>query len=430
MPRLNDVTVSQIREELKTGAAVKTVAAKFGVAYSSVSNIKNGRSHSNSDAPRQHHQPGTVPPTKAEVKPFDPTDQRVIELEAENINLKAELNVQKRSAKAAGKQHGLYRAIVDEIKEIKPLTVLPDIVKTQPRSDKIRESLVMHLSDGHHDEIVVPDECGGLEDYNFEISCRRAEKYIDTTLDFTQTALSNYNFTDLTILAYGDHTSGEIHGAVERSQFRNQFKNCFAIGRLHSLMIRDLAPFFKSINVVYVPGNHGRRSEKKNHHGAHDNWDFLIAKVAEMHCAAMPNVAFTIPNAFSVNVEINSVVFNVSHGDDIKGHQGIPFYGMMRRHGNLMKLGMMSGNTTAPIRYSVMGHHHVAASLQDMNGELLANGAWLGTNAYSYNSFSGYREPSQLIHGVNPKHGCTWKMNVQLRDSSEKLRTPRYVIEV
>jgi hypothetical protein len=94
-----------------------------------------------------------------------------------------------------------------------------------------------------------------------------------------------------------------------------------------------------------------------------------------------------------------------------------------------MKLGQMQ-NTTAPIRYSVMGHHHVAASLQDMNGELLANGAWVGTNAYSYNSFSGYREPSQLIHGVNPKHGVTWKMNVQIRDQAEKLRTPRYVIEV
>jgi transposase-like protein len=421
MTRLSDTTVQEIRAALQAGEGVGEVARKFNTTSSTVSNIKTGRSHG----------VGVETPVKAKPVPreFDPTDSRVIELEAEVINLKSELNVQKRSAKAAGKQHGLFRAIVDEIREIKPLTSLPPVVTPPSREGKIKESLVMHLSDGHHDEIVVPDECGGLEEYDFNISCRRAEKFVDTMIDFTQTALSNYNFTDLTILAYGDHTSGEIHGAVERSQFRNQFKNCFAIGRLHALMVRDLAPFFKSVNVVYVPGNHGRRSEKKNHHGAHDNWDYLIAKVTEMHCASMANVAFTIPNAFSINVEINGVVFNVSHGDDVKGHQGIPFYGMLRRHGNLMKLGQMQ-NTTAPIRYSVMGHHHVAASLQDMNGELLANGAWVGTNAYSYNSFSGYREPSQLIHGVNPKHGVTWKMNVQIRDQAEKLRTPRYVIEV
>jgi len=38
----------------------------------------------------------------------------------------------------------------------------------------------MHLSDGHHDQVVRPEEVGGLEDYNFPISCARAERYVDT----------------------------------------------------------------------------------------------------------------------------------------------------------------------------------------------------------------------------------------------------------
>lgn len=427
MAKLDTSKVLAIKAGLAAGKKVGALAKEFGTTTTAVSNIRTGRSHKavGTSLP-------VAPVEKASGKPakdFDPTDRRVVELEAENVNLKSEVQMYKRQAKAAGKQHGLFRAIVDEIAHIKPLDALPQVPTVPSRNKKIEESLVMHLSDGHHDEIVVPEECGGLEEYNFDISCRRAERYVDTLLEFTQDALSNYNFTDLTVLAYGDHTSGEIHGAVERSQFRNQFKNCFAIGRLHALMIRDLAPYFKAVNVVYVPGNHGRRSTKKDHHGAHDNWDYMIAEVARLHCGALPNVSFTVPNAFSINVEINGVVFNVSHGDDVRGHQGIPFYGMIRRHGNLLKLGQMT-RTTAPIRYSVMGHHHVAASLQDLNGELLANGAWVGTNAYSYNSFSGYREPSQLIHGVNPKHGVTWRMNVLLKDAAEKMRTPRYKIEV
>ena len=29
----------------------------------------------------------------------------------------------------------------------------------------------MHLSDGHHDQVVRPEEVGGLEDYSFPVSC-------------------------------------------------------------------------------------------------------------------------------------------------------------------------------------------------------------------------------------------------------------------
>src|SRR5690606_5648113 len=111
--------------------------------------------------------------------------------------------------------------------------------------------------------IVVPDECGGLEAYNFPIACARAEHYVDTVLEWTQGTLGNkFDFPRLTILAYGDQTSGEIHGHTQRSYFRNQFKNSFAIGQLLSLMIRDLSPRFAEVNVVCLAGNHGRRTPK------------------------------------------------------------------------------------------------------------------------------------------------------------------------
>lgn len=422
---LEKEVVAEIKAEIALGEkSLAEIARQRSVSRSTISHIANGRMYV--DVPTPKVAVGKVEVNSAQ---HDPTDMRVVELQSENISLKQELLIARRTAKAAGKQHGLFRAVADEIQSLKPFTALPLQVDRRIVKSKIQESLVMHLSDGHHDEIVVPEECGGLEEYNFEITSRRAERYVDTTLDFTLNALSNYQFTDLTILAYGDNTSGEIHGAMERSYFRNQFKNCLAIGRLHALMFRDLCPYFASVNVLYLPGNHGRRSNKKDHHGAHDNWDYLVAKTAETHCAAIPNLSFTIPNAFSANVEINGITFNVSHGDDCRGHQGIPFYSMLRRHGNLMKLGQMQ-NTRTPVRYSVMGHHHVAASLQDMNGACLVNGAWVGTNAYAYNSFSGYREPSQLIHGVNERHGVTWKMDVQLRGQDDREGPKRYKVEV
>lgn len=392
------------------GRKQEDIAAKIGCSRSLVSDIATGRRHKDTE--------GRLA--------YDPTDKRIQELETEVLHLRDERDHARRSSKAMAKTQGLFKAVVDELEErITPLTPLP----REPKVGKseIEEHLVMHLSDGHHDQIVSPEECGGMEEYNFEISCRRAETYVDTVLDWTQKTLApRFRFPVLHVLAYGDHTSGEIHGHAARSAFRNQFKNSFAIGQLHAAMYHDLAQHFEQVNVVYVPGNHGRRSPKKDFHGAHDNWDYLIAEVARMHCREHKNVSFLIPDAFSVNLLINGVGFNVAHGDDIRGNNGIPFYNMTRRQKSLMAMNAARGEHR--VRYFCVGHHHVAASLADIDGEMIVNGSWVGTDSYAFNSFSGYREPSQWIHGVNPKHGITWRMAVHLRSKGEKKGPTRYKI--
>jgi hypothetical protein len=45
------------------------------------------------------------------------------------------------------------------------------------------------------------------------------------------------------------------------------------------------------------------------------------------------------------------------------------------------------------------------------------------------NALSGYREPAQWIHGVNVKHGITWRMNVKLRHENERCGPKRYRID-
>lgn len=421
--------VARIKADLCSGMTQPKVATKHKISRSLVSDIATGRRHT--DVPWPSDQPVKKPGGQHRATPqFDPTDERVKELEAEVLHLREERDHARKAVKLDNKQHGIFKAVVKEMEtRAKPFTALPKAQKPRSRAKAIEEHVVMHLSDGHHDQIVRPEECGGLECYDFPISCRRAENYVDTVVDWTQGTLTpTFNFRTLTVFAYGDHTSGEIHNHTQRSYFRNQFKNCFAIGQLHALMYRDLAPYFESVNVVYLPGNHGRRTPKKDFHGAHDNWDYLIAETARLHCRDIPNVSFLIPDAFSINIDIAGVGFNLSHGDDVRGNLGIPFYGMVRRQKGLIALSAAQGGPR--IRYFCMGHHHVAASLADIDGELLVNGAWVGTDSYAFNSFSGYREPSQWIHGVNPKHGITWRLNVHLRSQDEHKGPTRYKIEV
>lgn len=421
---------AKIKLDLSNGMSQPEVAKKNKVSRSLVSDIATGRAHKDVPWPDGEAPVKTPGGQRKAALSHDPTDARVQDLEAEVIALREERDHARRDARIGKKERSIFKAMVTELdKKVLPFKALPAARDMKPRKEHIEEHVVMHLSDGHHDQIVSPEECGGVEKYDFPISCRRAEQYVDTLLDWTQGTLSpKFNFKVCTVLAYGDHTSGEIHGHVNRSYFKNQFKNSFAIAQLHALMYRDLAPHFDQVNVVYLPGNHGRRSLKKDFHGAHDNWDYLIGEMARLHCRDIENISFLIPNSFSVNVNINGVGFNLSHGDDVKGNGGIPFYGMVRRQKGLIAMNAMMGGQK--IRYFCMGHHHVQGALADIDGELVLNGAWVGTDSYAFNSFSGYREPSQLIHGVNPKHGITWRMNVHLKTADEARGPKRYKVAV
>ena len=428
MAVLTKVNVVNIKKLIVANVLTKTqIGKKFGVGRGIISDIATGRAHKDVAWPKGYEKVRSGGPRK-KVPQHDPTNKRIQELVAEVSHLTDEKNHYKRQAKASAKTHGLYKAAVDVVAEkIKPFKPLPTQRRLK-KSGTIEEDLVLHLSDGHHDQIVTLEETGGLEQYDFNISCARAEQLVSTLIEHSQEHLPNYNFTNLWILANGDHTSGEIHGHEKRSYFRNQMKNTLAIGQLHALMIRDFAPYFENVNCVYVPGNHGRRTVKKDHYGAHENWDYMVAKVTQLWLQDLDNVNFLIPNAFSVNLEICGHGFHMCHGDDIRGSLGIPFYGMIRRQKNLMALNNITGGTR--IRYLCMGHHHVQSSLADLDGELLVNGAWLGNDPFSYNTFSGYRSPSQLLHGVHKRHGVTWRMPIDLKFDGERDGPKRYLVEI
>jgi hypothetical protein len=424
--RITKRLATEIKKQLSAGVKQEDIAKKYDCSRSLVSDIATNRSHKNAPWP-EGSKYSIIQGGRRKVDKSDPTDARVLALEAEIVSLKDEYNKEKSKVKAGAKTAGLFHAIVEEMEDrIVPMKALPSVYEPG-KKDRIVEHVVMHLSDGHHDEVVKPEAVGGLEEYNFPISCVRAEKYVDTIIDWTQTTLSpTFSFPVLWVLAYGDHTSGEIHKAAERSYYRNEFKNCLAIGQLHALMFRDLAAHFETVNVLYLAGNHGRRSKKKDYNGSQENWDYLVAEIARLQCKEIGNINFQIPEAWSANVEINGVGFNISHGDDIKGNQGIPWYSMVRRQKGLIALGAMTDKRP---RYFVAGHHHTLSTLSDIDGELLVNGSWVGTDAFSYNALAGYREPAQLLHGVNAKYGVTWRLHTKLKSDQEKKGPKRYLID-
>ena len=60
---------------------------------------------------------------------------------------------------------------------------------------------------------------------------------------------------------------------------------------------------------------------------------------------------------------------------------------MVRRQKGLIALGAAAGAQRC--RYFCCGHHHAASILSDVDGELLVNGSWIGTDAFAYNAVLG-----------------------------------------
>jgi len=404
MPTLK-ITSEQRKAISEAKGSQRDIAKKFSVSQSTVNNIKNGYSED-----------------------IDPTNKKILQLEARNLALQDENRRVKLAYKAAQRKNSIFEALADELKGvIKPISPLPVIRKRNRKKKVIKESLVSHLSDEHVDQVVMPHQVGGLERYDFRIALRRAEQYVDTLLKFSQRTLSNYVFDTLYIFAHGDHVSGEIHNAKDHSEYRNSFRNALAVGQMHALMFRDLAPYFNDIKILYLSGNHGRRSLKKDYEGPWDNWDYLVAETAKAYCLNIENIEFMIPESFSTCVEIEGWGFAISHGDDVKSWNNIPWYGLERKTRRLAALNAAQGRK---IDYYCFGHFHNPAMQAALNGETIINGSWIATSPYVYESLSTFNEPSQWLHGVHRTFGVSWRLNMRLRTPREHLGSDRYHINL
>ena len=56
---------------------------------------------------------------------------------------------------------------------------------------------------------------------------------------------------------------------------------------------------------------------------------------------------------------------------------------------------------------------------------MIINGGWLATDPYSYEAFSGYREPMQLLHGVHEKYGISWRLPIKLKNVEREKKGPK-----
>jgi len=283
-------------------------------------------------------------------------EERLIKVIDDNSKLKMMLKDNQKESALFKYMSGVIRETVSEIK------VAPYIKPT--KKSTITESAILMLSDLHADQDIKPVRVQGLEHYGFDVACRRAERIVDTTISHLVDNMNNYHFETLYIFGLGDFVNGEIHSATEHSKWKNAIKNSMATGELIAQMITDLSKYFPKIVYIGVSGNHGRRSMKKDYRGAHNNWDYFVSSYAMSRLDPLiesGRLTYCIPDAWSAGIKIYDWNFVLNHGDDIKGWNGISYYGIERRTRRLTAIGGITG--VIP-NYYVFGHFHTLSAQQ------------------------------------------------------------------
>lgn len=301
----------------------------------------------------------------------------------------------------------------------KPLKNLKVLKKAGART------IVAHLSDTHYGCNIDPKEMGELNKYDWTIAARRSALFAEQIMNYKPQYRSE---TDLVLVINGDIIAGMIHN---QEFFVDLLTTQFA-GTLNILtqMISYLATGFKSVEVIFQPGNHGRSMHKSStERGTTHKWDSyetqIYIGVREVCQAKLPNVKVTIPISPFAIFEAQGHSFFVTHSDTVinVGNVGSAL-NMKSINNQINKLNASKLGGTKTFAGVLLGHVHTPTlQLMESGCMLIVNGCLSGLDPYALSIGIFDSNPTQQIFEVTPKHavGDVRFIQVKSADTNEAL---------
>lgn len=367
---------------------------------------------------------GTVTPVAETADPAEPDT-----LETRTARARADMERQH--------EKQLYRQLLQEKARTETIVdVLTTVVQALPRAynplprvilkeHQTPEESVLVISDTQIGQWTRAEETGGLGHYNLDVFGRRAERLRQSVLSISQLHQKQRPLPVLNIFFAGDIADGEgiFPNHLAHLDLDVAGQVMLAVDTFAPLLI-SLLDVYPTIRVLSVSGNHGRSGKSKKEPGLRfrSNWDYIIAQFlrARLHEYA-DRIQWTIPETWFAIQEIQGWRFLVHHYDVVRGWMGLPFYGLDRYDRNFSRLLHAHGQD---YHYMVGGHFHTFADVETPVGEWIINGAWPGASYHSLRNMAVGSRPSQIMFGVHPKHGITWRYKIDLMGDAPRLLAP------
>lgn len=284
------------------------------------------------------------------------------------------------------------------------------------------------LSDLHWGENVSLDQMDGMNSYSLSIASARLERYFQTLAELSSKHWTGPKPERLILILGGDMVSGDIHLELQKT---NSLTSLPQADDLVEHLTAGLRYLLKTLNcpidVISVPGNHGRSSFKPEAKNAvEDSYDTLVSNRLRDRFHSEKRITFWAPASGDAYFSVYGWQILVTHGDKIGSRGGQGFVGPAQTIARgFKKLVMEYAANRRNIDYIFVGHFHTALQLE----EGFANGCLVGPSEYSRMNRFNPRPATQLFLSIHP-NGISSVRHIRVGHPSEgslyQTPKPRY----
>lgn len=326
--------------------------------------------------------------------------EALVETTTEIGQLRSDLRTEREKTQRLAQQVNDLQRALDLADAVAGADPQPPKWVAAPSKKKHEATLCLLVTDTHLDEVVNPDEVGGLNAYNREIAMGRLERAFTGAVKVARDYLSGIHIGGVVVLWGGDIVSGEIHGELTKSNEATTVET----------LVHWLEPLTAGVTLladelgvpvhnVGVPGNHGRRQKKPHYKGrAADNYDTMLYHLLARQVKDREDITWQIPQSLWADIEVRGTHIRLEHGDEAKGGSGIssamaPLLLLQHRRSK------QYAAADRQLDLMVLGHFH---SRYQAPG-LIAGGTLKGTDEYAAGKGFAHQDASQEVFLVGDR---------------------------
>jgi transposase-like protein len=298
----------------------------------------------------------------------------------------------------------------------------PDFRATESQSDHLPErSVIADVSDIQGGQKVQAKDTGGSI-YNWDITQWCAQHYVKAVVSSVRNIMRSYRVTDFTFNYGGDEGEGwGIFPGQNVQLCLNAAEQTVYLGQLCASIekgIMEGLPEVKTWRRRKVLGNHGKPGGRGS--GAEEstfNWEWIFWHYLLAYAQNLPFKDSEIATHGRIRFEVAGQPFISTHGDEIQGQMGIPWYGVYRMWSkHEQELGR--GNE---FRYWLFHHWHQVTRLTYGDGAAFCNGDWVGPNNMTGRLKNPASTPQQCLYFVSRERGVDEVSYIDLSRSETAL---------
>jgi hypothetical protein len=259
------------------------------------------------------------------------------------------------------------------------------------------------LTDIHYDEVVKPEQIGGLNKYNRAIADQRIKRTFEGAVKVSRDHLTGLEYDGFNLFLGGDLLSGIIHEELLETNESVITESIVSVVEPLEAGIALLAEQFGKVHVTSVVGNHGRLTRKpRAKNRATDSFDWLVSKMVERGLKHDKRVTMQIAQSADAHVKVYDHKYLLNHGDGFSGGSGISGFlsplmlGVHRK----LKRDAATGQGWDTL---VMGHFHSSYFIKG----LIVGGSLIGYNEFAFGLNLPYEEPQAAFWLTTPERGIT-----------------------